>query len=42
MQTEAWAFAIVVYNMHAVARSYALKSFIDFVIYYSAQCNGQS
>ena len=23
MQTEAWAFAIVVYNMYAVARSYA-------------------
>ena len=22
MQTEAWAFAIVVYNMYAVARSY--------------------
>ena len=23
MQTEAWAFAIVAYNMYAVARSYA-------------------
>ena len=40
MQTEAWAFAIVVYNMYAVARSYAYKFEVEkFYRYcYILQC----